>query len=196
MKPMWRLESSAIAPAVTQWKLLDGSGHARAFAQVICAWSEDESFRAFWLASLRAVGPEAYCWECPPVTAASLSQPFECVFVACPSLAQAPPEPEAFAGHFLPDREIVTFDNLGRDAVLVAPCPGPSGSNYSHLASFTATAPREQQAALWQAVGKAMEARVGSRPAWLSTAGHGVAWLHVRLDDRPKYYRHAPYRRA
>ncbi|MGI9175867.1 MAG: DUF6940 family protein [Rhodothermales bacterium] len=23
---------------------------------------------------------------------------------------------------------------------------------------------------------------------WLSTAGGGVSWLHVRLDSRPKYY--------
>ncbi len=38
-----------------------------------------------------------------------------------------------------------------------------------------------------------MHARVGDRPTWLSTAGHGVAWLHVRLDTRPKYYRYTPY---
>ena len=35
--------------------------------------------------------------------------------------------------------------------------------------------------------------RLGGKPVWLSTAGLGVGWLHVRLDDRPKYYRHAPY---
>jgi hypothetical protein len=29
---------------------------------------------------------------------------------------------------------------------------------------------------------------------WLSTAGMGVPWLHVRLDDRPKDYGHRPYR--
>jgi len=30
----------------------------------------------------------------------------------------------------------------------------------------------------------------------LSTAGMGVYWLHVRLDTRPKYYQHTPYRDA
>ena len=49
--------------------------------------------------------------------------------------------------------------------------------------------------ALWQAVGEAMARRVGSKPVWLSTAGAGVSWLHMRLDDRPKYYAHSPYRR-
>jgi hypothetical protein len=31
------------------------------------------------------------------------------------------------------------------------------------------------------------------QPIWLSTAGMGVAWLHIRLDERPKYYSHKPY---
>src|SRR5262245_64944563 len=104
-----------------------------------------------------------------------------------------PQDPGAFAEHFRPDRSVVTFDNLGHDAVLVAPCPGEPGSNFSHLASFNGTAAPAQQDALWQAVGEAMDERLGARPVWLSTAGLGVAWLHVRLDDRPKYYRHAPY---
>ncbi len=48
--------------------------------------------------------------------------------------------------------------------------------------------------------------RVGSWRVWarhrlewvtaVLAAGLGVAWLHIRLDDRPKYYRHAPYARA
>ena len=39
-----------------------------------------------------------------------------------------------------------------------------------------------------------MEARIGIQPIWLSTAGMGVPWLHVRLDSRPKYYAFGPYR--
>jgi len=29
-----------------------------------------------------------------------------------------------------------------------------------------------------------------------STAGAGVSWLHVRLDDRPKYYGFKPYKKT
>jgi hypothetical protein len=36
--------------------------------------------------------------------------------------------------------------------------------------------------------------RHGPRPLWLSTAGGGVDWVHMRLDDQPKYYRHLPWR--
>ncbi|MBX3248007.1 MAG: hypothetical protein KF901_12575 [Myxococcales bacterium] len=52
--------------------------------------------------------------------------------------------------------------------------------------------------ALFAAVGAALcelRARTAAT-VWLSTAGLGVDWLHVRLDARPKYYRHAPYKRA
>jgi hypothetical protein len=86
------------------------------------------------------------------------------------------------------------FGNLGGDALLVVPCPEDSGRDFSHLASFTKTASPSLQQALWTEVGHALESRIGARPIWLSTAGHGVAWLHVRIDSRPKYYSHAPYR--
>jgi len=38
-----------------------------------------------------------------------------------------------------------------------------------------------------------LEDRLADTPLWLSTAGLGVSWLHVRLDTRPKYYRHRVY---
>ena len=91
---------------------------------------------------------------------------------------------------------VVTFESLGKDALLVAPCPGVQGTNFAHLARFVATASDEQSSALWQCVGESIERRLNVRPTWLSTAGLGISWLHVRLDTRPKYYRHAPYRSA
>jgi hypothetical protein len=51
-----------------------------------------------------------------------------------------------------------------------------------------------QRYALWEAVGRVAERRLGTAPVWLSTAGAGVSWLHVRLDDRPKYYAFTPYK--
>ena len=29
---------------------------------------------------------------------------------------------------------------------------------------------------------------------WLSTHGKGVAWLHFRIDDSPKYISYIPYK--
>ena len=76
------------------------------------------------------------------------------------------------------------------------PCPGVSPACYAHLAAFVRGAPEWQQQSLWRRVGEAAAARVGVKPVWLSTAGAGVAWVHVRLDDRPKYYGYDAYRRA
>jgi hypothetical protein len=193
---MERIRKSPIGAGALQWQVLAETGSALSFDEVVRGWCESAAFRALWRAGIGDVPFDAWCWECPPVTAGISARPFECVFISSPALARVRPDPEAFAEHFRPDRSAVTFGNLGGDAVLVAPCPGAVGTDYSQLASFTATAPQAQQDALWHAVGEAMRKRIGASPAWLSTAGLGVAWLHVRLDDRPKYYRHAAYARG
>jgi len=77
------------------------------------------------------------------------------------------------------------------DATLIA--PSETGS-YPHLAAFLRTAPPGQIDALFHAVGDAIASWPGRTPPWVSTAGMGVPWLHVRIDSRPKYFRHAPYR--
>jgi Family of unknown function (DUF6940) len=189
----WRVHKSGIDAVTEGWSLLDQGGHALARAQVFSLWSDSRPFRQFWIAGLREVGFDSYCWECPPTTAKNLAQPFECVFVSSPLLARLPPDPEPFSEHFGENCEAVSFESLGKDALLIAPCPAAAPANFSHLASFVATASEGRQEALWSAVGQALEKRISARPLWLSTAGLGVAWLHVRLDSRPKYYRHAQY---
>jgi uncharacterized protein DUF6940 len=193
---MWRIDRRKAGLDAAHWKVCRDDGSVLSFQAQCAAWRLDAAFRSFWVASLRDIPFDAFAWECPPVTAETFAREFECVFVSSPMLAGMPPDSAAFAEHFRPDSSVVTFKNLGGDAVLVAPSPGGPGSDFSHLASFTATAPAAQQDALWQAVGDAMDKRIGLRPVWLSTAGLGVAWLHVRLDDRPKYYRHMPYASA
>ncbi len=92
------------------------------------------------------------------------------------------------------NQEVIEFPNLGNDAIMVVPCPSGPISAYGHLAAFVRQAPEQQKHALWQLVGATMQRRLGTKQVWLNTAGAGVAWLHVRLDDRPKYYGYAPYR--
>jgi hypothetical protein len=193
---VWRIHRAQPDHGTHAWAELTVADRSATFEEVVRAWQSDEAFRDFWIASLRGNPFEAYCWECPPVSEQDRSRPFECVFVSSPSLAQMAPEPEVFAEHFRAKQGVVTFGNLGGDALLVVPCPAGPGGGYGHLAEFVRSAPMDQQHALWRLVGEAMEARLNTDPTWLSTAGHGVAWLHVRLDSSPKYYRHAEYRRA
>ena len=77
---------------------------------------------------------------------------------------------------------------------MVVPTPGVDHTIYCHLLSFLRGGTKKQRNLLWQLVGEEMEIRVNDTPVWVSTAGGGVAWLHVRLDDRPKYYSYAPYK--
>jgi hypothetical protein len=166
------------------------------FAEVMRRWQTDADFRSYFIALLAEAPFSAYRWETPPIAAATVDRPFESVLLDDPGLARTP-DRAAFAAHFnsaAVTESIVSFANLGKDAILVVPCPSGPLSAYGHLAAFLRAAPERQQHALWEHVGTVMQRRLGPAPVWLSTAGAGVAWLHVRLDDRPKYYGYGPYR--
>ncbi|HZZ70905.1 MAG TPA: hypothetical protein VFE24_01555 [Pirellulales bacterium] len=165
------------------------------YADVIRAWQDDCGFRSLFNSLLAEAPYAAFRWETPAVTDELASRAFEFVLLDSPGLAQHP-DPDAFAEHFATARgDIAAFSNLGGDAVLVVPCPHGEPTAYGHLAAFVRAAPAAQRNALWQEVGAALARRVGPKPVWLSTAGAGVSWLHVRLDDWPKYYGYEPYRR-
>ena len=165
------------------------------YEQAIQAWQNDAEFRSFFGSVLKDADFESFRWETPPLTNESATRIFECVVIDNPGLARHP-DSAAFAEHFTSGNEegIATFPNLGGDAIMVVPCPRGPEEAYGHLAAFMRNAPEPQRHALWRAVGSAMQRRLSSRPVWLSTAGAGVSWLHIRLDDRPKYYSYAPYR--
>ncbi|EAQ77266.1 DUF6940 family protein [Blastopirellula marina] len=165
------------------------------YAAAIEAWRSDAEF-SDWLSDELAEAPfAAFRWETPPIDHATTDRPWEFVLLNSPNLAR-PSEPHLFAEHFEKAADpITTFANLGRNALLVAPTPQAHESAYGHLAAFVRKAPQQQRLALWQEVGEAMTRRLGDRPVWLSTAGAGVSWLHVRLDDQPKYYGYQPYRK-
>lgn len=191
---MWSVRRVEL-PAGRGWRVaLDLDSRPATFAEVITGWRTGSAFRSFFNALLADSPFTAFRWETPGVTSESLPWAFECVLLDSPGLARRP-DPSAFADYLDdPTAPVVTFANLGGDAVLVVPCALADHSAYGHLAAFVRHAPEAQRDAVWQAVGEAMLERVGEHPVWLSTAGAGVPWLHVRLDDHPKYYGYAPYR--
>jgi len=174
---------------------IDVDGTPIPYADVLDRWRHDVDFRSFFMDLLKDAPYRAFRWETPAICASTAMKPFEFVLLDSPGLASNP-DPSAFAEHFCTAAkgDVVEFPNLGRDAILVVPCPRGSPSAYGHLAAFIRHAPEAQIHALWTQVGDAMVRRLGSKPVWLNTAGAGISWLHVRLDDRPKYYGHGPYR--
>ena len=77
-------------------------------------------------------------------------------------------------------------------------------ATYSHLARFVREAPGGKVSEFWMRAAS-MYLDVLKRKdkddggddeagTWFSTNGMGVAWLHLRIDDRPKYYSYAPFK--
>lgn len=167
------------------------------FADVIDMWADDEEFRDCFVKLLKDVPYSAIRWETPPLTIHSINRPFECVVLNSPDLIRNA-DRKTFADLFgqMEEGGVGEFPNLGGDAIMILPRPVDADSSYSHLLSFLNTAPRSQVHSFWQLVGDSVMHRLGDRPLWLNAAGGGVSWLHVRLDDKPKYYVYRPYRDA
>lgn len=191
---MWSTRTEQVARgAVIRVEL---EGNPVKFSHVLHGWRDDPNFRTFFNDLLARAPYEAFRWETPPISADLADRPFEFALLDSPELA-VEPDLRAFAEHFqggVGQNDVLSFSNLNHDAILVVPRRMASESAYGHLAAFVRDAPESQRHQLWKAIGELMVRELGPRPIWLSTAGAGVPWLHVRLDQRPKYYCHAPYR--
>lgn len=173
---------------------LQYDGRLATFEQLIKAWQQPE-FALFFNRLLASLPFEAFFWEMPALQAATAARPFECVFVGSPELSRAIPDRQAFQDYFCEAHEgIVSFNNLGGDAILVVPVPLDVDTRYPHIAAFSRSAPVSQQIGLWQRVGRLCSERIGSQPLWLNTSGLGVSWAHIRFDSYPKYYSYEPYK--
>lgn len=109
------------------------------------------------------------------------------------------PEPGVFGPYFdnhPPATLVLAVPNLDGTAMMLVPRGLGELQNYTHLAAFLRHAPEAQVQALWQCVAETAQSRVSDRPLWISTAGGGVAWLHVRIERMPKYYGYRPYANA
>lgn len=191
--PMWNARPTELdRPGLKQLALFRGD-RAATFRDVLEGWRADPTFCRWFNDVLADLPFAAFRWETPPVVGDASTRMFEFVALDAPGLARRA-DRAAFAEHFDGARDVVAFENLGGDAQMIVPSPIAGDDAYGHLAAFVRNAPEAQRISLWRSVADALLQRIGPRPVWLSTAGAGVAWLHVRLDDRPKYYGFAAYR--
>lgn len=156
-----------------------------------------EPFRSFYNDLLASLPYPAFFWENPPVVASTLDQTYEYTIVNSPYLKNKSADTYTFSAYFSSARQAVSFDNLGGDARLIAPCPlddQPAENGYAHIGRFVREAPDEQIQTFWQLVANEMLQAVGEEPRWLSTSGLGVFWLHARIDSHPKYYQTVEYK--
>ena len=181
---------------VTRYRLMR-DGATLTFSDVLDLWQSESDFRNYYTNLLADSPFAAYRWETPALTTANAAQPFQFVLLYSPGFSSRRSDQTTYDSYFTTDDAdygVVSFTNLSGDATLVVPSPRTDVSAYGHLAAFIRHAPKKQIDAFWRIVSNTVKSTIGNTPLWLSTAGGGVAWLHVRLDSRPKYYGYAPYK--
>ena len=193
---MFETATETVEPSrVIRYRLLFG-GQNVSYLRVVELWESSHEFQDFFTSLLAKSEFSGFRWEAPCLSTSLADRPFEFVLVNTPAFATRKTDRRSFADHFSTgdDKGVVSFQNLGGDATLVVPSPRTDADIYGHLAGFVRGAPESQQRSLWKVLGQSIRTNLTDSPIWISTAGGGVAWLHVRIDRSPKYYTYAPYR--
>jgi hypothetical protein len=176
------------------------SGRALSVGDVVAGWRDDVAFRAFFNAELAVTAFPAFFWEMPPVERTALANPFECAVICGDALAHMRADETDFVRHLngAGAASVVSFRNLGGDALLLAPRRMSDANCYGHIAAFLRAAPVRQQHELFQMLARKTDEMLDATRIrfWISTSGLGVPWVHVRLDSYPKYYQYRRYAEA
>lgn len=188
---MWQINQTKVDERTVLNQIVD-EGTPISFAQWASLINTSEEFVLFFIGFLRDSPFDDFFWEVKPVNHKSWNSAFEFALVKASPFVKQDDRP--FESYFNNDDEVVSFRNIRKDALLVVPNRKYEMSCYGHLADFVRKGPDKQVKAFWKRVGVEFENCDKKDYVWLSTAGKGVAWLHVRLDSRPKYYRYIPYK--
>jgi hypothetical protein len=192
---MWEARKQLI-PSGVRYEIFDGASQL-SFSDVFALLEKSPAFARWYSKALVSSSFAAFFWEHPPLNVERFDDNAEFVLIESDSLAALEPDPGAFEQKFSgQSADVIAFHNLSGDALLVVPRPLGRIEAYPHLAAFLRSASDQQVLALWKTTAQALRETLSPQPTWLSTAGLGVPWLHLRLDSRPKYYNYRPYRSA
>jgi hypothetical protein len=192
---MWTHHVESIRLGCVQRATLSSNGTPLSFGEALRLLDRDASFREYLTQLLAGSTNAAFRWETPPISETNLDRPFEFVLTNDPNL-DTRPEPRAFASYFAgsnANAAVLAIPNLSKTATLVVPRQLDEAATYTHFARFLRSAPSHQAHALWRCVAETAQHQLSAVPQWISTAGGGVAWLHVRIENEPKYYSYRPY---
>ena len=189
---MYSIEEEEIQKGITKYRI-KMEGTRMSYREWISNIAESLEFIRFYSGILEKSDCEGFFWEVKPVSSDRLDEEFEFVLVESNRLTSIEADDQSFKEHFIEGETVVTFLNLGKDARLVVPTARGEKGAYAHLAQFLRSAPRNQVNDFWQKIGMEYMKSIGEKNTWLSTAGLGVHWLHVRIDSQPKYYRFDEY---
>ena len=88
------------------------------------------------------------------------------------------------------DNENATyFKNISGSSILIIPMPR-EGKNFSTIKNFIDNADDTQKKEFWKIASYVIKLEMKhNKSLWISTHGLGVPYFHLRIDDKPKYYR-------
>jgi len=82
------------------------------------------------------------------------------------------------------NNDATSFWNPSKDARLIIPC-----SPHAHIARFNQDASLQTQINLWNTIkDELLDSLQFYNYVYLTTHGHGVSWLHFRIEHIPKYW--------
>ena len=191
---MWNVVTQPVPTGIRMQLLCEDS--QLSFREFFFLLSSNAEFAAWYSEILADCNFDAFFWEFPPITAKTIDHAAEFVVIESAELATLQPDPAPFATQLARQSgsDVITFPNLGGDALLVVPTQLGKSDAYPHLATFLRNAPQEQIRSLWKVAAATVHENLSDAPRWLNTSGLGVSWLHLRLDTRPKYYNFLPYK--
>lgn len=193
---MWEVHAQTV-PSGMRMNIFHGDSQL-SFREVFFLLENSTDFARWYGETLAGCVFEAFFWEFPALTTDTFDNDAEFVIIESASLSRLRPDPVPFESQFALQQgsDVITFPNLGGDALLIVPTQLGSIDSYPHLATFVRNAPGNQVRSLWKVTAHTVHENLRHSPRWLSTAGLGVSWLHLRLDTRPKYYNFSPYKTA
>lgn len=172
------------------------NGSNVSFEEMFQLWQSPQDIQHY-LSGIKSLGFDQFYWEHPALTKKQLHLPYECMVLKTDHFNRRTIDTASFSTYLQKDNLVAVFDNLGRNARLVVPTLKSNREHYKHLGAFLKSAPEEQVKALFHAIGKTITEELNNgKTIWLSTAGLGVIWLHIRLDTTPKYYKTKTYKDA
>ena len=171
--------------------------------------SKGAQFRHIFIETIKNFPSIAFFFECISITSSEVnSKPIEFILMESNELAAITVDGIPFHNkfeHLDNNQLVISFNNLGGDSTLIVPCPiyintdskSPDQS-YAHFAHFIRKGGRIQIDKLLVKIGEELKRILRESPntkKYLSTSGLGVSYLHVRIDNVPKYYQYAPYKK-
>ena len=189
------LQFNEVSPG--KYRLATGSREL-SFGEVLRYWRHPD-FVVTYRDLLLALQLAEFFWEHPRITRAERFEPYEVAIVPSSSLDRLTANPAPFGGKINPNRATNVFLNLSGSALLVVPSPERRDGaelDFSTLRRFLTHAGKPRLTNFFRTLAETWEQQLtdDTPHKFLSTHGLGVSWLHVRLDERPKYYRTREYR--